>query len=404
MEFTFYKYQEENFLEKVKKLQKKVKIEIRDKKEFVEKELKPSNLAPMLEDFDEWVEVKKVTYDLDFVKDYKIEGFEFLGGLLIRDGAVRIFSEDEDLINKINDDFEFKCFHCNKTIFGRRKKFFFKKLDTGETVSIGSKCAKDYFGFDVAGDIEKSIRIFSNLQEMVDEEFNCGGAYYYSCHDIYMDVAITYFEMGKPFVSARKQEERNNEVIATSNEIKHFVHDPVKTEYERMEREKFLKGSKLSGEQIFEIKQRIYKFYEEMESSDNFGYNLKNLFANKSDSLGFLTYGVYHYFNTLKKEKEEAERKKNMFHPEWYENDELKDVKVKCMQVRGFQSKFGPGTILKFENDKYQFVLFTSSDDTQRIEIGKEYIIKKAKVKDRSEYQDQKQTIIKTRMPNIQKI
>lgn len=184
----------------------------------------------------------------------------------------------------------------------------------------------------------------------------------------------------------------------------------------------------------------IIKFYEEMNPADNFGFNLKNQFTTQGNLVGVLVYGVYKYFwDTAKKNMEPKEKETwNRFPGEV--GDEVKNLKVKLLKFTSFETGFGAKYVYTFvtENREQITVFFTGMIAAQsgydfsnsnprsgtdgyfegaecigvmrengeffrtgiKFEIGMDFVIKKAKIKDHKDYKGIPQTVLKISRAN----
>lgn len=187
----------------------------------------------------------------------------------------------------------------------------------------------------------------------------------------------------------------------------------------------------------------IIKFYEGMEPKDNFGFNLKTQFTSQGNLVGILVYGVYKYFwdeakkTMIPKDKETW----NRFPGEV--GAEIKNVKVKLLRFTSFETGFGEKFVYTFvtENREQLTVFFTgmiaahngrgpdgpfegaygeiekipSTDMDEgfykvrkgevKFEVGMEFIITKAKIKEQKDYKGTPQTTLKlSRGTNIVKV
>jgi len=374
------------FLEKVEKLKKKADIKLSDRK-----------VETRSYEYSDWQgnrrfkRIKEVTYNVDFPELYIIDGYEYLGGLTNSDGMITWFAKDEntDLHDKVDENIIFKCHHCNKTIRSRKNRLFFKR-ENGEIVSFGVKCAENYFGFDVFTKLKRASIAWGNLFG----EGGYGGVYYDTehIHDKYMDFCLNWFGRNNGFVSQKKAEEYGKSSTTTNLFYYCPPHGKLKPE-ERAEIDDFWDTNPLSEKEMDDMKAKIYDFYEKREVESDFDRNLKNLFEMKGSKAGLLVYGVFNYF----KEKELLEAKEKKFVSEWFEGEEVENLKVVYKSIRWFETAYGAQAIVTLESDKHTFKWFTSSGLLERFEEGNEYIMTKATVKKRDEYKGWKSTVIKTR-------
>lgn len=399
----FCAYKEDDLLAVIEKFRKKkLEIEIIKREEFFITKTRENSFLEKIT-----YKVKKLRYELKFPEIYKIEGFEFLGGLTAKDGTPTFFSDTEtDLFKKVNDDLNFKCYHCNKKIGTRLSKLFFKKTDTGEIVNFGTKCVTNYFGIDILRKLTLATAVFERLNESeFDDEFGGGGRGVYFDHHEKIDFLIRYFEIDKVYLSKAKAEYSNN--TSTADLCEWFI-TPISTylkpdEYreEKEAKEKYFNRLDTTPEDIDRIKEEIYKFYAEKEVKTDFDYNLKATFETLGTKTGLLAYGVFLYYKTLKEAKE---AKLEKFVPEYFPEEEIKDLEVVCHAIRFFDGQYGETKIITLRSKEHSLVWFTTSDKVDFIKEGVKCLIKKAKVTNRKEFKGFKNTNIKCRFNWIEEV
>jgi hypothetical protein len=388
MRITILAYGKEEFLKRLAKIQKKLKIEVVSEKtrtEVVEE--------PVCSEFTEEFQValtqyRKVTYHyLDYeleceLENYKVQGFKFLGMLSMDDaGAKQLYSADENLFGKVDDTFDFSCFHCNRNIPTRSRRFFFLREADGEIVSIGSTCAKDYFGFDICRDLAKGLDWMRQLRESADEY--CGGRYRvrYSHYNDIVRFSIYAWKTGVQYISKSRADVKMTS--STSSRIADIVYDSSPA---AANRRKLVEAAGMSEEEVQAEMEKIEKFYEGLEPQSDFHYNLKAQFADKGDTVALLVYGVYNYYWHL-----EAEKSKNIT---YFDGDVLQGIEVLCTRVHKYDNQWGGGRVITFLNCTNEFVFFTAGNFD--VEQGDKVLIKRATVGGRKEYNGRKQTIIRT--------
>jgi len=344
---------EENFLSKVEKLKKKVDINLLNRTV----KIKTINYKDWNGEIRKKT-YKEVSYNVDFPEMYIIDGFEYLGGLTSSDGMITWFAKDENttLHDKVDENIVFKCYHCNKKITTRKNRLFFKK-ENGDIASFGVTCAENYFGIDILRKLKKATIIWAKLGEENEEGYGgFSGLDSELEHDNAVDFCLNWFGQKNGFVSKAKEQEEDK--ISTASELNFYNPPYVKyKEHEMKAVHEFWDGNPYTKEQMDELKKKIYDFYENREVVTDFDRNLKNLFEMRGSKIGILVYGIFNYF----KELDLLAEKKNGFVPEWFEDENIQDMKVTFKNISYFQGQFGETGIVTLHSEKNCFKWFTAS-------------------------------------------
>lgn len=387
MNIIIGKYQKEEFENKISKIRKKVTVTIHSVREYIVTETHKG--IPY--------QKKMLDYNIDFPEIYKIDGYEYLGGMKNNNGSNIFFGDNETLCNEVNDSLVYRCHHCGKKTANRVSKFFFRKTDTDEIVHFGSTCVKDYFGIDVYNAISVVSRFVNDLSDDEGDfvEYNGTRMHRGMYHHNMMSYLITYFSMGNPYVSKRKAEE--SDMVSTSS----LILDYMFGKEGRNEWRKLIENYDLDYSDINQIREDIYRYMTERQEESNFDYNLKKSFLDFSDNMGLLTYGVFEYYNTFQRKIEDIIRKNKTAHLEYYNGDMIENERVKIVSFGTCNTMYGISNIVNFENKQYKFTWFTRVN-IDSLEEGNEYKIKKAQIKSRKEWNGIKSHVIKiTTLKNL---
>jgi len=398
LEFTFAQCREIDFLDKAKKLAKKVPVAVKKVESFFRK--------ISMDGWEKEVDVPYVTYRLitdSFVKKAESEHFKFLGLIKEENGAPPVvvsFDQENPIHKRIDKSFDFTCSVCNKKDSRRNKKFFFEDKKSKNLLNIGSKCAQSFLGIDVYKALNISSQKILDFVEDVEEDYSGAGGYgVYFDHQKHIDFLIQYFKGGHPYISQKRAEESLGASAATSS-IAAWFFDTRENRADFEEKVKIEKTFRLNNQSVEDYRNKIYEYYKNYVVESDFDYNLVNCFNFRTDKIGLLCCGVFKWF----KENQEIETKKfeNKIRAHFPE-DEIKNELVTCTTVASYESNYGPGLRVVFENDKYQFVWFSSSANSELLKEGEKYIIKKGKIKTRGEYNNKKQNIVRLRNNWIEK-
>jgi hypothetical protein len=272
----------------------------------------------------------------------------------------------------------------------RNKRFFFLKEADNSVVSIGSTCARDYFGFDICTTLERGLDYIHQIEEMGEEYSIRGGRIRASRYSEIVIRAIQLYHARYPYISKAKAEEAHengNERASTAALVFHYVYAKLDM-IEQLELDKLVSEASLTDLQLAEEIKKIEKFYAEFypNPTNTFEYNLKHQFEDQGSIVGILAYGVYNYYWKTAPKAKAVEY-------EYYPAEEIKDLEVVCTKATGFETAWGFKSIFIFAKDQYQFVLFTSGSFSAK--EGDVVILKKASIIEKSEYNGKKQNKIK---------
>lgn len=481
----------EEFEERVKKLSEKLKKEIKVEFKGIRKH---TFQKPGGEDGEPIIfEVSFAHYELEVDLQYSVNGYTFFG-MIKDDGANPIvISLNPEAFKRLNLDRVFKCPYCNKTIQNRKTKVYLEK--DGELFAFGSSCAAEYFG-DSYKYLTKNLGFFAGFEEDlhfyaqinendVEKFYNTVALAIHAfksgiefkklvknhkdewieikAKDRIQDVLSWYpsilksqensvLEMKNTLIGAKYLDALKQNPNITEDVVKEFekqteaqIQEKIEKIYnvhifgedskEKMDIRKVIKDI-IQGEDF----KNITKFYEEMNPSDNFGFNLKNQFQSQGNLVGILVYGVYKYFwDTAKKNIEPKEKETwNRFPGEV--GDEVKNLKVKLLRFTSFETGFGSKYVYTFvtENKEQITIFFTgmlaahngydfSSSNPRggtdgyfegaewigvtrengeffrtgvKFEAGMDFVIKKAKIKEQKDYKGTPQTVLKLSRAN----
>lgn len=385
---------EREFMHKASKLIKKAGLILASRESFMKEEHCTDKSGRTVN-----YNVPMVRLTFSGVLEFKIKGFSYLGSLTADGQAIVYYTHREDTQIKdiVEKSVNFKCYHCGKVDSRRKSRLIFKKDDTGEVVSFGSKCSQDYFGIDV----EQKLKIASYIREI--DEFGSEERDYYGGyirdneyeHQLMVSLAIRWFLNGRLYVS-QKMAEQDNLKTSTANRIQFAMSPSYKDGKGNIVNpmDEFLNENPADPEVINTHFDAIIKTYQDMVPTNDFETNLKEQITSIGSKTGILVYAVFKYFSDL--EKAEADKYTKIIPKEAYQHYmgkvvENEVVTVKVQKLYDSPYGTGEGLLTIMENDKYCFVCFGKFP---KVEKGTEVRIVRATLKSNEERDGKKQNII----------
>lgn len=275
------------------------------------------------------------------------------------------------------------CDHCHVRRF-RKEIVVVQDVNTEEYLQLGKTCLKDYLGIS----LERLVNVFSWIStlcsEARDESF-CGSSIEYVVEpSLYLAmVNLCCRKIG--WVSGREAYEK--EITPTKSHAFTAMYPRCEADY------KFIKHYDLYVEdEDKEMAEKAISWVQTLDDSKDFIYNVKNIVRQdivRYKHLGYIAAVISMYRKHLYREEQKKLRKPS----EWYgEVKKRYELKLKCVFLKEFETQFGVTTLFKFvDEDDRVFTWFASRDPG--IDQGETYNIK-GTVKDHSEYNGDKQTIL----------
>ena len=340
---------------------------------------------------DESFEVCLVDLNLDVV--FKFNGWHSLGIIQRKDGIVQCYFDNTDLIKQYKDT-DFRCDHCHKKI--HRNSVVVLEHDNGERKVVGTSCVKEFTsGLD--GNLIAEVNDYMTVLKMRDSELRClmqgedDSDVFFESHGVktYNVVAV---------VSAAKRliDKYGFEPSSSYNATWKFIMD----EYNR---------TKIESEAVDAV-EWIKSLSEDEATKLSYLFNLKQIVDAgycTERHFGFLASLIPSYRKSEYKRALDAKNVNNKV-SEYIGNigDKI-SVKVKYLNTYSYDSNFGTTNIHLFMDDNGNIfkwstgsrLEFTVKDNCSN--YSRCYCLDKGatiqltgKVKDHSEYRNQKQTVL----------
>ncbi len=328
---------------------------------------------------------------------YKLNGYKYIASISGRQGSTAIYSNDSS--NKVFENYdtslEFNCNHCGSKRY-RVFKAIFEKENSQEVFYIGSSCAKEYFGIDFLGQVEKIINIckyFENDSAKYGEETENRCRFYNSVAET-INISTYLFNDQKKYVSKKTAEIY---LQTSSSENVSIIKSELNNLYSK-ERANFLKYVKENVETLKQDFEKVISYWKNVNPSNDFEFNLKNAILQENcDRVGLIVYGTWVVLKDRWIKKEVSENVQ-------YNNEAIgnpKDKKasnVELIFTTTYQNQFGQGRLYKFvTDDNYLLTYFTNTN--YDFEAGWKGSIQYS-IKGKNDYKGQVSTII-TRVKEI---
>lgn len=316
-------------------------------------------------------------------------GNEFVGTISFKDGVKQIFTiAGEDVVLGAIPDAQLTCDHCK--VNRRRVKYFFFR-EEGKLVSIGSSCAKDYFGWD----IERYLDMFTYLAEYAGElsEEGLGGGRRSSSiflNDVILATYIATSEWKAAWVSKEKAE--MNDTGSTGQYIFGVLYPaPVDT---ALIRQKAAVAAALPEGFYENVQAKLLAQFGNLDPSSDFEFNVfNNLFMGKGDLREFVVSpGIVGYaIHSVMHEKIESDASVSSFVGTV---GEKVTFKATILEVKEIQTQFGASLlIIMADENGNQLKSFSTAQFAYDAVVGNTYTVT-GTIKSHDTYKGTKSTML----------
>ena len=331
--------------------------------------------------------------DLDLDVTFKFNGWYSLGMVQRKDGIIQCYFDNADLIRQYKDT-DFHCDHCRKKV--HRNSVVILEHNNGERKVVGTSCVKEFTsGLD--GNLIAEVNDYMSVLKMRDSELRClmqgedDADLFFERHGV-----KTYDVVDIVSAAKRLIDKYGFEPSSSINATWKFIMD----EYDR---------TKIESEATDAI-EWIKSLSEEEVNKSSYLFNLKQII-----DAGYCTAGHFGFLASLipSYRKSEYKRlldlKKNDGKVSEYVGNvgDKISVKVKYVNTYSYDTNFGAANIHLFMDDNGNIfkwstgsgLRFTVKDNhsnySQWYRLDKGATIQlSGKIKDHSEYRNQKQTVL----------
>ena len=390
----------------------------------------PEMTVKVVREWDDKEMVPGVSYHIDGAMDWsgryikmfevelegdapKINGWQFLAaithmpaGNIIRQTPVAI--EEEIPVDKKYRDAASDCDHC-KTHRKRHNTFIVKSEETGETKQVGSSCLVDFLGHSSPDLYLYHAKMLDEVEELFESGF-AGGVDDFKQLDVSLSrylQHVSQFILEDGFTS-RGAAYENPELAATADLASYNMNPPSN----------LAKGSiKTVSDQAKELAKKTVAWGQKLSEQDNkndYIHNLSVIFKSDNVSykeLGLAASAVYAYQKEITKEiKKELE--KPVIPSEFFgEPKKREDFTLTLVSTKDWDSDYGTTFFHSFMDASGNVAVWFGSTpllvvdekgNNCYIEDGEKVRVK-ATVKEHSEYNDVKQTVL-TRVKGLELI
>jgi len=300
---------------------------------------------------------------------------------------IQVFSSDSENLNQYHN-VEFRCDHCH-TNHTRYTVHLFKD-DNGNEKIIGSSCAKEYFGIDIARQLNKLLNYYNgSFISEIEDEFKCfRGIQEIDKENLAKMVYGTIKEKGK-YISRKRAEIEFKE--PTSELVEYYMKDhQFKNASDRIEFNETSKRISILGREL--DYEKVKEYWDSKDENDTFNHNIQISLKMLQPKTGMIAYAVWEYMN----EVEDFTGKKKLQNIESNHigkvGDKVKDISMTAVKITGIETQWGYSTRVQFldENDNI-FIWWASKeinfDENDKVQVS-------GTIKKHDEYKGQKQTII----------
>jgi len=307
-----------------------------------------------------------IHHDIPTLKE---KGYEFLATISHKHDTKTIFNNTDENFFEMEIDF-LHCDHCNI----RRERnivSLFRKIKTGKLVQIGSTCVKEYFGLDLVNALTAGCEFLSYVRS---PEFDRDPNYWNNAMEFNMTLAASVLVLrhDKRYIP--------NDTASYTMEL---VFDTVNGKTKEL-------INYMNTEDWKELSEKIYNYWDELNPSSDFEYNIKERFISRNvKSIALIACGA---FNMLKPEFEANKKEsENRLNEHIGTKGETLEANIRVIKEIPYNGFYGQATILMMRTDTgHTLKWFTTSyklglNDEKRIRF---------RVKDHDEWNGYKNTII----------
>lgn len=295
-----------------------------------------------------------------------------------------VYSNDKNFANRYKNE-KLRCDHCN-TNHQRKTVHVFKNEE--KEIMIGTACSKEYFGIDVFKDLNKILSVYIKITDLQEEFERLGfGGFGIDKHE-YCKIVYGIITEDKKYISAKSCEFNFN--TPTSR-----IADNV---YSSKEKEMYdLKIKILTNLKDVDILEKVRNYWNSKENDDTFTYNVQMTLKMLNPKTGLLAYAVYEYMKEVEDftgiKKLNAIKKQSEYIGSI--GEKIKNQEIECLKISSVETKFGTMYIALMIDNNQNIIVWKSGSMKDNIETGMKKIIKTAIIKEHTEYNGRKQTIIK---------
>jgi len=318
------------------------------------------------------------------------EDCEYVGMILFVEGIRHIYSFDEEYSSVLGSTptENLHCDHCN--VNRKRNKYFFFKKE-GKILSIGSSCAKEYFGWDIEKYLDSYLYVKHVADELADDFFmdiESRADRFIFLNDIIVATYMVTNKWQKAWVS--KKDVGIGGKVSTASQILYILYpDKFDTETKK---ERVRVQNQFSEEMFSEVKESLIKKYRDMVPSSAFDYNLWNsLFEESGEirdfvvSIGLVGYALLSAMH----HSVEVNKKVSEFIGTVGEKITIMVTLINKVLIDG---PYGKSILVTLKDSSENiFTAFSTSQTIEKAIIGNKYCMTGV-IKDHKVYQDTKQT------------
>ncbi len=312
-----------------------------------------------------------------------MKGYNYLGTITEdASGATTLFTNTEKSIMHLAK--ERRCDHCHTNHFRKIVHIFEKD---GIEVVIGSKCSKDFFGYDIEKFINSIYKV-SDIMTVYDDECMGSRGYYQNMFGEILNIAL-YVLLNdggykKDFGDGNSTKEHINAILYLFTETK-------LTDKELEERRIISAKIKATVEAHKDLLIEVTDYWHTLQPSTDFEYNVKSKMEVMSDSSpALIACAIW----TILKKKIELVQEKAVVKDEFFGEigKRYKAVDLKLMKYFTYESGYGTGTCYIFNTTEGVLVKWMTNT-SYNWEIGED-IKADFTVKKHDTWKEKKQTMI----------
>lgn len=313
------------------------------------------------------IHVEFININVDGLETFKRDDkeYRFIGTVNYADGIKSVKCLEDEFINHFNSNSTI-CDHCHTNRM--RKCYYLFADDENNVIRIGSSCAKEYFGIDIASYLSFCVKTF-----FVYGESEYHGSFAHGFSTVYSHL--------KHITDDFKNWEKGETTQTLLDSIDKSIIPNSATENDYSD---------------------ILKYWEEKEAINEFTFNMKECI--KKDycldrNIGTYAYAIYSAINGIRKKAAEEAIKNTMAECQFADGDKI-EMTGTVTYVSSYKNQYGYSTstvyCIEFKgDDNVYYYMSTSAKGMCYINTGDKITVK-GTVNGRKDFREKKRWVLKS--------
>ena len=318
--------------------------------------------------FIEKINVEFVNVNVEGLEIFKRDDkdYRFIGSINYTDGIKTIHCLEDEFISHFENN-STVCDHCNTS--RKRNGYYLFADDDNKVIRIGSSCAKEYFGINVANYLSVCIKTF-----YVYGEKDCFGSIVYGFDSVFSHL--------KSITDDFKNWEKGETSSKLIESIKNYSVVNSSTEKDRSE---------------------ILEYWDKKEAFNDFTYNMKEhiqLDYCSERNIGTYAYAIFSAINGIRKEIAEKAIKSTMSECQFADGEKV-EISGIVTHVAAYTNQYGYNAFstsycIEFKgDDNVYYYMSTSAKGMCNVNTGDKITVK-GTINGRKDFREKKRWVVKS--------